>query len=91
MQQRGRDPVTISPDPFPPKTRGYDMSARDRLVNLLLGNREQRTARADEILAEHAAELADRIRNSDELRDLTDDHMGDCNAAADFIDPTTSN
>lgn len=32
-------------------------------------------------------EAAELIRNSPELRDLTDDHMGDCNAAADLIDP----
>lgn len=31
-------------------------------------------------------ELAELIRNSKELRDLTDDHMGDCDAAADLID-----
>lgn len=35
----------------------------------------------------HAHELAERIRNSEELRNLTDDHMHDCNAAADLIDP----
>ena len=34
-----------------------------------------------------AHELAEQIRNSEELRDLTDDHMGDCYAAADLIDP----
>lgn len=34
-------------------------------------------------------DAADFIRNSPELRDLTDDHMSDCNAAADLIDPTT--
>lgn len=33
-------------------------------------------------------EAAEWIRTSPELRDLTDDHMGDCNAAADLIDPT---
>ncbi|HLL34197.1 MAG TPA: hypothetical protein VK545_09960 [Streptomyces sp.] len=32
-------------------------------------------------------EAAERIRNSKRLRDYTDDHMGDCNAAADLIDP----
>lgn len=32
-------------------------------------------------------EAAELIRNSPELRDLTDDHMSDCNAAADLIDP----
>jgi hypothetical protein len=38
----------------------------------------------------HAHELAEKIRNSEELRDFTDDHMSDCNAAADFIDPEVS-
>lgn len=42
---------------------------------------------ADEILNEHAHELAAKIRDSEELRDLTDDHMSDCDAAADLIDP----
>ncbi|MFF9525383.1 hypothetical protein ACF1DV_25890 [Streptomyces achromogenes] len=32
-------------------------------------------------------EAAERIRNSKRLRDYTDDHMSDCNAAADLIDP----
>ncbi|WP_063803504.1 hypothetical protein [Streptomyces silvensis] len=32
-------------------------------------------------------EAAERIRNSDRLRDYTDDHMSDCNMAADEIDP----
>lgn len=32
-------------------------------------------------------EAAERIRNSERLRSYTDDHMGDCNAAADEIDP----
>lgn len=41
----------------------------------------------DAILNDHARELAEKIRNSPELRDLTDDHMSDCNAAADLIDP----
>lgn len=31
-------------------------------------------------------ELSDEIRNSEKLRDLTDDHMHDCNAVADFIE-----
>lgn len=38
------------------------------------------------VLEEHAHELAEKIRNSEELRDFTDDHMSDCIAAADFID-----
>ncbi|MET9126919.1 hypothetical protein [Streptomyces sp. NPDC004528] len=32
-------------------------------------------------------EAAVRIRNSERLRSYTDDHMGDCNEAADEIDP----
>lgn len=32
-------------------------------------------------------EASDMIRSSPELIDLTDDHMRDCNAAADLIDP----
>lgn len=40
---------------------------------------------------QHAHELAEKIRNSKELRDYTDDHMGDCNMAADLIDPEASN
>lgn len=39
------------------------------------------------LLDDYAHELAEEIRNSDELRDFTDDHMSDCNAAADLIDP----
>lgn len=34
-----------------------------------------------------AHECAEMIRNSEQLRDETDDHMGDCNMAADLIDP----
>jgi len=41
----------------------------------------------DEFERGYAHELAEKIRNSDELRDLTDDHMSDCYAAADLIDP----
>lgn len=40
-----------------------------------------------EVQDAHAHRLAEKIRNSEELRDLTDDHMSDCNAAADLIDP----
>lgn len=44
----------------------------------------------DAIDAHHAAVAhlcAERIRNSKRLRDYTDDHMSDCNEAADEIDP----
>ncbi|MFI7096412.1 hypothetical protein [Streptomyces lydicus] len=39
------------------------------------------------LLDDHAHELAEKIRNSKTLRDYTDDHMSDCNEAADLIDP----
>lgn len=39
------------------------------------------------LLNVHAHELAEEIRNSEKLRDYTDDHMGDCEAAAGLIDP----
>jgi hypothetical protein len=39
------------------------------------------------VLDDHAHALAEKIRNSDRLRDYTDDHMSDCNMAADEIDP----
>lgn len=58
------------------------MSARETLIEWGLSPRE-----ADEVLWDHANELAERIRNSEKLRDYTDDHMSDCNMAADFIDP----
>lgn len=44
-------------------------------------------AAATEDVDAYAHELAEQIRNSSELRDLTDDHMSDCYAAADLIDP----
>lgn len=65
------------------------MSAREELIKCLRMNPEWEATRlvVDGILNAHAHELAERIRNSEELRDLTDDHMSDCNAAADLIDP----
>jgi hypothetical protein len=45
---------------------------------------------ADAALDAFAHELAEKIRNSEELRDFTDDHMSDCNAAVDLIDPEVS-
>lgn len=44
----------------------------------------------DDLLRAHAHELAETIRNSERLRDYTDDHMRDCNEAADEIDPEVS-
>lgn len=46
---------------------------------------------ARRLLDAYAHELAEKIRNSKELRDYTDDHMGDCNMAADLIDPEVLN
>ncbi|MFH9816167.1 hypothetical protein [Streptomyces sp. NPDC017230] len=48
---------------------------------------EQAEHAAKTVLRDHAHQLAETIRNSKELRDYTDDHMGDCNMAADLIDP----
>lgn len=45
---------------------------------------------ADLVLTEHAHQLAEQIRNSEQLRDATDDHMSDCLMAADLIDPDTT-
>ena len=42
---------------------------------------------AEELYNAVAHELAEEIRNSKRLRDYTDDHMSDCNMAADEIDP----
>ncbi|MGW0930684.1 hypothetical protein [Streptomyces sp. NPDC002644] len=42
---------------------------------------------ADEILNEHAHELAEKIRHSERLIEFTDDHMSDMYEAADEIDP----
>jgi hypothetical protein len=41
----------------------------------------------DAYRAEVLCEATEKIRNSKKLRDLTDDHMSDVNAAADLIDP----
>lgn len=64
------------------------MNARENLIRCFERHSTSLAAStvADEILNQHARELAERIRNSEELRDLTDDHMGDCDAAADLID-----
>lgn len=63
------------------------MSARDDLVHRLNSMASLPLGRAEELVDAFAHELAERIRNSKELRNLTDDHMSDCNAAADLIDP----
>lgn len=46
---------------------------------------------AERLVDAFAHELAEQIRNSKELRILTDDHMRDCYAAADLIDPEMEN
>ncbi|MFF4834068.1 hypothetical protein [Streptomyces sp. NPDC001315] len=48
---------------------------------------EQADHAARTVLDQHAHELAEQIRNSEQLRDATDDHMSDCLMAADLIDP----
>jgi hypothetical protein len=58
------------------------VSARETIENLW-----DRATPVAPLLDAFAHELAEKIRNSEELRDFTDDHMSDCNAAADLIDP----
>jgi hypothetical protein len=75
-----------------------EMSARERLVtaltNLLATSRRGRMdahrAEAERLVDAALHEAAERIRTSKRLRDYTDDHMSDCNAAADYIDPEVS-
>jgi hypothetical protein len=66
------------------------MDAFDKLVGIFESGLDPRfTAEesAQSVLDEHARELANKIRSSDKLRNLTDDHMHDVFAAADLIDP----
>lgn len=64
------------------------MSARDDLfINM---GEYLTTDEASQLIDAFAHELAEQIRTSKELRDLTDDHMSDCYAAADLIDPGLS-
>jgi hypothetical protein len=64
------------------------VTAEDLIVRML-----QRPGESDAVarrvtrvvLIMHADELADMIENSGELRDHTDDHMGDVSAAASVI------
>ena len=63
---------------------------RQKLIGALMAdghNYAWALAVVNSVLDEHAHELAEKIRNSKELRDLTDDHMHDVNAAANLIDP----
>lgn len=54
--------------------------AEDRIEHLV----DQHQAAVKRVLAHR---LAEQIRNSEQLRDATDDHMSDCLMAADLIDP----
>ncbi len=53
----------------------------------ITGDKPKAKEFARDFLNRHAHVLAEKIRNSDRLRDYTDDHMSDCNMAADLIDP----
>ena len=60
---------------------------RDRFAREYGIKSEYDLAQLQAVLDEHAHQLAEEIRNSEQLRDATDDHMSDCNMAADVIDP----
>jgi len=75
------------------------MSARDDIIGMLDhaypgGDYDKFDAYVTSILDTYRAEVlreaAEKIRNSETLRDWTDDHMSDCNMAADLIDPEVS-
>lgn len=69
-----------------PNTKpGDDTPARKALFEALWDN--YTIAQKSRFINDFAHELAEQIRNSESLRNLTDDHMSDCNAAADLIDP----
>lgn len=53
----------------------------------ITGDKPKAMEFARDFLDRHAHFLAEKIRNSDRLRSYTDDHMSDCNEAADEIDP----
>jgi hypothetical protein len=65
------------------------MSAWAEIVNADGGDEwlEKCNAALLEVQSETLRRAARRIRNPEELRDYTDDHMSDCNMAADLIDP----
>lgn len=60
--------------------------ARDKLFDQLMFS-GLGAAERWQLIDNFAHALAEQIRNSEELRDYTDDHMSDCNMAADLIDP----
>lgn len=61
--------------------KGVKGTAADERAQHLIDEHQAALKRA------HAHRLAEQIRNSEALRDATDDHMSDCNMAADLIDP----
>lgn len=71
------------------------MSIREELLRNLRGYTpcgvDDETDVAAQMLNAFEAQVlhkaAEKIRNSKKLRDYTDDHMSDCNMAADLIDP----
>lgn len=62
------------------------MNARDDIINQFSHN-DRTNRELNDLLDAYAHELAEEIRNSEWLIEYTDDHMSDCNAAADLIDP----
>lgn len=64
-----------------------DRSARDRLFFVASDDMPVTSNEVNEAIDAYAHELAEKIRHSKKLRDWTDDHMSDCNMAADLIDP----
>lgn len=62
------------------------MNARDDIINQFAHN-DRTNRELNDLLDAYAHELAEEIRNSERLIEYTDDHMSDCNAAADLIDP----
>lgn len=63
------------------------MNSRELTVAHLPGECEFCDKKYTRIMQAFGHEFAEKIRNSERLRDLTDDHMSDVNAAADEIDP----
>ena len=67
-------------------------TARERLLRALADNDlcfcgGEACPTPEQYVDAYAHQLAEQIRNSERLRDYTDDHMDDCNQAADEIDP----
>ena len=68
-----------------------DPTARQRLLDAMRARAcfcgADSCKSAEQYVDAYAHELAEQIRNSERLRDYTDDHMDDCNQAANEIDP----